>query len=116
MFTVQAGQTFHIEWDYDLVANPTCAGFVARVINSAGQVQAEAAWAQKRDMRSGNTACVRPGVFSVVVQARDAQGKEGAMSVPVPITVVEKPVIPGPTPPPPNTTLGAPTNVRLSLT
>ena len=115
MFTVTAGQLFAIAWDYDLNVNPTCAGFVARVLDSAGKVMTEAAWAQDKNMRKNFTSCIRIGTFSVVVQAKDAQGKEGAMSTPVPITIVEKAVNPAPAPPPPSATLGAPTNVRLSL-
>jgi len=116
MFQITQGSLFAISWDYDLAANPNCAGFVARVLDSAGKVMTEAAWTQDRNQRKGMTSCIRVGSFSVVVQARDAQGREGAMSTPVPITVVEKAANPAPAPPPPSATLGAPTNVKLSLT
>ena len=116
MFQVTAGQLFAISWDYDLNANPTCAGFVARVLDANGGVIAEAAWVQDRNMRKNYTSCGRVGTFKIVVQAKDAQGKEGAMSVAVPIQVVEKAVNPPPIVPPPSVTLAAPTNVVLSLT
>jgi len=112
MFEIERKVQFLLMWDFDLAANPGCAGFHIKMTNSVGTEVSGTNL--DRNARKANQVCNAAGVHTITVCAVDSKGVEGAMGT-VQVKSVEKgapPVVP-PVAPNPTGKLPAPTNVRV---